>query len=97
MTKSTGTILDDFNDSVKPFSDSISQPADDIGQDAVAMFTDHFDEIAHRLKSGSQRGCRPTFQETRSCPGCFVVPEVLEFIFKHPSAVDTPIAFAEGS
>ena len=36
------------------------------------------------------------FQKAFRGPGCFVVPEVFKFIFKHPGAVYAPIAFIKG-
>ena len=86
--KTAGAILYDSHDTIDAFADGIRQSRVDEGKDAPKVMPECLDELAQRFEAASERGRRPTPEETFGCPRCFVFPELFELVFESPGSVD---------
>ena len=93
--KSTGPVLDDFDDSIESFGGGVRQPRFDKRDDVTAVFSKRIDKFSHGFKTSSESCCSPSLEESFGGPWRFEVPELLEFVLEKPSPVDTAVSFCE--
>jgi hypothetical protein len=93
--KSTGPVLDDFDDSIESFGGGVRQPRFDKRDDVAAVFSKRIDKFSHGFKTSSESCCSPSCEESFGGPWRFVVPELLKFILEKPSPVDTAVSFSQ--
>ena len=94
IAKTTGTVLDDLDDTIQSFRDGIGQTRTDIGKDPVHLFLYGVNELADGLQPAFQGGGHPAFEILFCGPGRLVLPELFELIFEDPGTVNPAIAFS---
>jgi hypothetical protein len=94
-SKSTGSVFDDFDDSIESLGYGIGQTRFDERDDLGAVFSDGIDKFSHGFETSFECCCSPAFEESLSGPLGLEVPEVLEFVLEEPSPVDAAVAFLE--
>ena len=95
IPESAGPILDDFDDTIKPFGNGIGEATPHEGEHPVVVLSQRVDELTHRFESASKGRCHPSSDEALGRPRRFVFPELLELILQLPRSVDAAIGFVE--
>jgi len=92
---SGGSVFDDFDDPVKALPDGVGQIPVDIGENILEVVSQGSDKLTQRGNAASQGSGRPSFEELLRRAAVAVIPEVLELILEHPSAMDATIGITQ--
>jgi hypothetical protein len=93
--KFAGTIHHHTDDPIEVLGGCVSKSRVSEGKDIVDRLPERANKLAQRFESVLEGGDRPLFQKALRLPGCFIIPELIELIFQHPSAVDSAVTLAQ--
>ena len=93
--KSAGTILHHPDDPIEALGGRVGESRVREGKDIVDMFPERVDKLAQRFESALEGGGRPLLQKALRPPGCLIIPELIELVLQHPSAVDPAVTLAQ--
>jgi len=92
---SRSPVFDDFDNTVKAFTNGIGQVSVDKGKDVLEVISQCANKLAQRGNAASQGTGYPAFEELLCRGTIAVIPEVLELILEYPGTMDATIGVAQ--
>lgn len=92
MSEAAGLIL---GEAIEPFGNVVGHAGADENQHGILVAAEGMDELAQWLQAPEQCTFAPLRQEALRGSGRLLGPEVLEFVFQAPGAVDPWVVLVE--
>ena len=95
VEKPAGPVLDDFDDSIDSFANSIGQAGVDMSQDILEVATERAGELLERFQATSHDPGNPLVEESSGPANGPVSPEGLILVLEQPGPVDAVVRSLE--